>query len=94
MFRQSFLIVQMFNAAMREDHVPASNLIYALMGAHVTAQRKLELFILFLHRSACEAGKQKGQREELLYNECDSDVIGNKYDKYGIEVIRDGLHMK
>ncbi|MEK4529900.1 hypothetical protein NST38_31340 [Paenibacillus sp. FSL H8-0104] len=35
---------------------------------------------------------QKGQREKLLCKECDSDVIGNKYDKYGIEVIRDDLH--
>lgn len=37
---------------------------------------------------------QKGQREYLLCKECDSDLIGNQYDKYGIEVIRDGLHKK
>lgn len=37
---------------------------------------------------------QKGVREKLLCKECDSDLIGNKYDKYGIEVIRDCLHRK
>ena len=37
---------------------------------------------------------QKGQREELLCKECDSNIIGNKYDKYGIEVIRERLQIK
>ncbi|PER04891.1 hypothetical protein [Bacillus cereus] len=37
---------------------------------------------------------QKGQREELLCIECDSNLIGNKYDKYGIQVIRDRLHIQ
>ncbi|MCU5408339.1 hypothetical protein OCA16_27805 [Bacillus cereus] len=37
---------------------------------------------------------QKGQREKLLCKECDSTIIGNKYDKYGIEVIRDHLHVQ
>lgn len=37
---------------------------------------------------------QKGQREELLCKECDSNLIGNKYDKYGIQVIRDRLHIQ
>jgi len=36
---------------------------------------------------------QKGGRENLLCEECDSNIIGNSYDKYGIEVIRDGLHI-
>lgn len=37
---------------------------------------------------------QKGQREELLCKECDSNIIGNEYDKYGIEVIRDCLQIE
>jgi hypothetical protein len=37
---------------------------------------------------------QKGQREKLLCIECDSNLIGNKYDKYGIQVIRDRLHIQ
>lgn len=37
---------------------------------------------------------QKGQREKLLCKECDSNLIGNKYDKYGIQVIRDRLHIQ
>lgn len=34
---------------------------------------------------------QKGLREVLLCRKCDGNIIG-KYDKYGIEVIRDGKH--
>ncbi|WP_405105671.1 hypothetical protein MHH28_22300 [Paenibacillus sp. FSL K6-1217] len=36
---------------------------------------------------------QKGQREYMLCNKCDRDLLG-PYDKYGIEVIRDNKHVK
>lgn len=37
---------------------------------------------------------QKGYREFLLCSECDGGIIGNRYDKYGTEVIRDRLHIE
>lgn len=37
---------------------------------------------------------QKGNRELLLCKECDGKIIGDNYDKYGIEVIRDDLHVE
>lgn len=36
---------------------------------------------------------QKGYREHLLCRGCDGGIIGNRYDKYGIQVIRDRLHI-
>lgn len=54
---------------------------------------KRRVFLVSKSRNAFNT-MQKGQREYLLCKECDSDLIGNKYDKYGIEVIRDGLHKK
>ncbi|MDI7744054.1 hypothetical protein QMK38_18755 [Lysinibacillus fusiformis] len=54
---------------------------------------KRRLFLTSQSRNAFTL-MQKGQREELLCKECDSDLIGNTYDKYGIEVIRDRLHIQ
>ncbi|MGG0176942.1 hypothetical protein [Gottfriedia acidiceleris] len=54
---------------------------------------KRRLFLTSKSRDAFTL-MQKGQREELLCTECDSNLIGNKYDKYGIEVIRARLHIR
>ncbi|MEQ2528856.1 hypothetical protein WMO40_19450 [Bacillaceae bacterium CLA-AA-H227] len=51
-------------------------------------------FFLTSHSRNTATLMQKGQREELLCKECDSNLLGNKYDKYGIEVIRDGLQIQ
>lgn len=54
---------------------------------------KRRLFLTSQSRKAFIA-MQKGEREKLLCKECDGNLIGNRYDKYGIEVIRDGFHMQ